>query len=160
MSEALFNNNKWNFLVTNRLYHTTFQILTMLNYTDASRQLILDNGLVIIDKAGKTVDEDAVTFDRTWKSHFGVSLEVASKTWDLMIAEELIPKGATVKNLLWTLHWLKCYPTESVVSCKVGVDVKTWRKVTTEFLLPLSKLEQRVVRIRTCFCLYLLTLYH
>ena len=127
-----------------------FQISTMLNNSNRSRKRIIDCGLAIINMS--VVDEDSTHFDRTWKSHFGVSVEVASKVWDLMIGEELVPKSATVRNLLWALHWLKCYPTESVGASKVGVCDRKWRDVTTDFLLHMSYLEERIVSVRTCLC--------
>jgi hypothetical protein len=52
--------------------------------------------------------------------------------WTLMADHDLIPPDGEIKHLLWTLHFLKAYPTQATVCSTVGgstgaIDPKTTR---------------------------------
>ena len=67
-----------------------------------------------------------------------------------MDALDLLPAEVEVVHLLWTLYWLKCYPTESPATATVGkpghkVDPKTFRKHVQPLVFAMSDLEPHVV---------------
>lgn len=92
--------------------------------------------------ANHNVNNSSLTGHRKFKTFYGVSPEVCSILWN-RIADK--PSGSEPKHLLWCMLFLKNYNKEHVNASIVGVDEKTFRKWTWQFVELLSELD--VVRI-------------
>lgn len=67
-----------------------------------------------------------------------------------MDALDLLPAEVEMFHLLWTLYWLKCYPTESPATATVGrpghkMDPKMFCKYIKSLIIGLSDLEPDVI---------------
>ncbi|KAJ3082532.1 hypothetical protein HDU99_002358, partial [Rhizoclosmatium hyalinum] len=61
-----------------------------------------------------------------FSAHFGMSLLSAGDLW--LWVEQYFEEDQLVKDhMLWGLHYLKVYPTDSVAAAKFGVSETTWR---------------------------------
>jgi len=96
---------------------------------------ILEEGLKMLHR---TYGPSTLVKQRRFRSLFGTSPYVCSRLWEMV--EHLVPSSSTVKHLLWTLHFLKTYSTETTISCAVGADEKTIRKWTSIFLHAIGSL--------------------
>ena len=86
------------------------------------------------------------TEDRRFRELFGVGPLVALLAWQLLNVHNLVPQGGTFLHLMWTLAFLKVYPTETVLAGLCGgCDTKTVRKWIWLFVYALSNLEPYVV---------------
>lgn len=77
--------------------------------------------------------------DRAFRALFGCSDSVAHILWTKLNKLALLPRGGTMTHLLWTLMFLKVYPSE--VNMKVltgGADNKTIRKWVNAFVGSIS----------------------
>jgi hypothetical protein len=64
---------------------------------------------------------------RKFRAHFGVSVEAVSYIWTMvMLYSWSMP--IDVSHVLWTLYYLKCYPTNDIASGFLRCDVKTYNK--------------------------------
>ena len=54
----------------------------------------------------------AQTEDRRFRDFFGVGVHVGIITCTLLYENYLLPEGAIVPHLLWTLYFLCCYPKQ------------------------------------------------
>lgn len=68
------------------------------------------------------------SFNRKFRSNFGVSLRVATKTWNSLVVQKLLPAKAHPKHILWMCAFLKTYNTENVYATWYGVGEKCFRK--------------------------------
>ena len=75
----------------------------------------------------KGLFRNSVFCAKTWKTFFGVPIEEANALYFLYVVEK-----AELKHFLWTLHFLKCYPTECDAAARFGVTEKTWKKRVKE----------------------------
>ena len=87
--------------------------------------------------------------DRKVHAHFGVSLDIAIMIWQLILLSEYQwDIGIKATHLIWTLYFLKVYPTGDTGSARCGVDEKTFRKYVyymIEIVLPLVLPQVRLV---------------
>jgi len=122
----------------------------------------------IIDAANKIMHRSGygseTLFDRRFRSHFGVSTQVAAFVWDLLQVHGDLPsedEGATMERYLWGLMLMMCYCTEDV-NCTLasGVDEQTFRAWAWFFVDHISFLDAEVVSLADCllcFCRSLCT---
>jgi hypothetical protein len=102
--------------------------------------------LVVAGRKSRKKSEDARL--RNFKGHFGLSPTHTSMLWILLGENKwFISKSEPdPKHLLWALLLLKQYSTEIVLSGKVGVDEKTFRKWAWHYVSGISKLGNKLVR--------------
>lgn len=91
-----------------------------------------ENGKVLMRATG----ESELVFIRRFKATFGVSVTICASVWQ-MIKPNLTP-DYTEEHLLWALHFLKCYNTESVNRAFAKCDEKTFRKRVWKLVEELS----------------------
>ncbi len=82
---------------------------------------------------------------RLFHNFFETSKRVVELAWELLIPNELQPRGGSPEHLLWTLHFLKVYPKQGPGSVVIGtsngvVNVKTYRKWVLAFIDALAEL--------------------
>ena len=92
------------------------------------------------------------TEDRLFREFFGTSAVIALITWNLLSTHQMLPEGSKIKHLLWSLFWMKQYPTEGVATATVGgsrgkIDPKTFRKWVKPFVLAIADLHVRIVSV-------------
>ena len=91
-------------------------------------------------------EKSAMTEDRDFREFFGCGLHVASELWDLLVKENELPKNGCHHHLLWALMLLKIYGKEKTLCTLAGgVDKKTFRKWSKEFIVAIANLESTVV---------------
>lgn len=74
--------------------------------------------------------------DRRFRATFGVSLSVATAIWELVLASYFtFELKISPMHLLWTLYFLKVYPTADVAAGRCVCDEKTFRKYVNYMLL-------------------------
>ena len=81
------------------------------------------------------------TRDRRFWSAFGISSETCHLIWTILDTNNNGPLNAMPMHLLWTLYWLKNYPTQEVASTACGVkrqSFKKWRDAMIEALTSLD----------------------
>jgi hypothetical protein len=88
--------------------------------------------------------------DRLFREFFGVSAFVALTLYTMLVEYNFLPPGGEIIHLLWTLFFLKKYPTEGVSSAAAGgsrgkVDPKTFRKWVWLFVSAIVELYPFVV---------------
>ena len=81
------------------------------------------------------------SFNRRFRSWFGLSPRVTSRVWNTLELQRKVPVGGLLKHLLWTLAFLKLYETESVYSSMFCVSDRTFRKWVWEFLAKIHTIE-------------------
>lgn len=65
--------------------------------------------------------------ERTFIAHFGMTPLIVVVLWTLLLSSgDLLV--FTPLQLLWTLHFLKCYQTVDVSAAFCKIDCKTWSK--------------------------------
>lgn len=67
--------------------------------------------------------------ERVFREHFGVSVKHVIEIWHHIASRNIQPV-----HLLWTLYFLKVYPTESVAAATLNTSPKTYRKVVREVI--------------------------
>ena len=87
------------------------------------------------------------TEDRHFRALFGCCVNVVLRLWLLLIEYDLVPSGANIKHLLWTLMFLKVYPTDPTMSRMTQADPKTLRKWINLFLDSICFLEPKVASV-------------
>ena len=94
--------------------------------------------------------------DRSFHALFGCSCVVAYSLWQHLVSNTLVPAGGSMTHLLWSLMFLKVYPTEDALKRLTGgADQKTTRKWIDLFLDAIARLQPTLVRndIRvSCVC--------
>jgi hypothetical protein len=88
--------------------------------------------------------------DRHFRALFGCCAKVAVRLWVMLIDNDLLPPKATMKHLLWTLMFLKVYPTDPTMRQMTKADPKTFRKWILLILDSISFLEPIVVSTVAC----------
>jgi hypothetical protein len=102
---------------------------------------------------------------RRFRSFFGTSVEVVMNLWGLLANHNLLPWKGKIKHLLWTLFFMKVYPTEPPSCSALGgshgaIDPKTMRKWVWRFIQQIAKLGPVVVSVITITLLLFLSLFH
>ena len=83
---------------------------------------------------------------RLFRRLFGVSPDVVSHSWELLMKYKLLPQKAMPEHLLWALSLLKTYETEEVLSRKFfKTNEKTIRKWAWQMIECLANLYPYVV---------------
>ena len=98
------------------------------------------------------------TEDCLFCEFFGCGAPIALQLWNLLDENGCVPESGQICHLLWTLFFMKQYPTEGVACGAVGgskgrVDPKTYRKWVHPFMEALSDLEPYVVSFIFFFCI-------
>lgn len=73
---------------------------------------------------------------RRFKANFGVSPNVCHKLWQELVK----PNNPEPNHLMWTLKFLKTYPTENVLATILERDEKTLRKYIWLYVTCLAEL--------------------
>ena len=99
----------------------------------------------IWNKEGKKA-KSAMTEDQDFREFFCCGLNVASELWDLLVKENALPESGCYYHILWAFMPLKIYGKEKTLCTLAGgVDKKTFRKWSKEFVVVIGKLESSVV---------------
>ena len=106
------------------------------------KSLIMEKGLAFI---GQKLNDGTDLFERRWRQHFGVSLDVSVVIWQLMQKNDLITHTTKVEHMLWALYFLKVYPYEGEGASKADCYEQKWRERTKAFIHAMSWLELEVV---------------
>ena len=93
--------------------------------------------------------------DKLFCNYFGYGVRIIVLLLNMMEALDVLPHEVKVVHLLWTLYWMKCYPTESPDTATIGkpgrkVDPKTFRKYVHPIVYAIASLEPYVAS----FCLF------
>ena len=83
-------------------------------------------------------------------SFFGASATTALQVWNLLNKFHYLPHEAQILHLLWTLFFMKVYPSQNVANATAGVwegaiDPKTLCKYLWPMIEAIANLEQHVV---------------
>ena len=92
--------------------------------------------------------------DRLFRDFFGCGAHIVVILWNMLVTLDMLPDKIEVVHLLWTLYWLKCYPTGSPATFTVGrpgrkVDPRTFQKYVHPMVYGNAGLEPYVVSL--CF---------
>ena len=130
--------------------------------TQNATKLIKSTEITLIEIArvwwnkGKYKEKCATTEDRDFREFFGCSLCVAGTIYDMLVREDLLPVNGQHHHLLWAFLLMKVYGKEKTLCTIVGgVDKKTFRKWSQEFVVAIADLESLVVSYYSCFILYI-----
>ena len=88
------------------------------------------------------------TEDDNFRALFGCSAGSALHLWNLIVHEDALPSGGTLRHMIWTLFFVKVYPTDRTCKIMLGADDKTIRKWVYVFMQAISSLEGIVVSLR------------
>ena len=87
----------------------------------------------------------SVKDDRSFKSHFGTTIDVASLVWDRIRENKLCPCSLRPFHLLWGLLFLKTYSTTEVLATTVKSSCNNVWKWVWIVLRQIQKLKRKVV---------------
>ena len=86
------------------------------------------------------------TENRDFREIFGCGCIVATKIYELLVGEDLLPIGGHLEHFLWALMFMKIYGKErNLCTLAGGVDKKTFRKWVWLFVVAIAYLEAEVV---------------
>lgn len=77
--------------------------------------------------------------DKRFRSHFGVSLEVAFNTW--ISLQPMRSFGSTPTHYLIALNFLKTYDSEYIIATRFGITEKTVRRWIWYYVNLIAKLD-------------------
>lgn len=97
--------------------------------------------VIVAIEMGVKIYKSKTLFIRKFRSHFGLSVKVVTKTWNTLQLQNLLPNKANPKHLLWMCAFLKSYSSENNYAARYKVDEKTFRKWVWIMLSAVSKLE-------------------
>jgi hypothetical protein len=108
----------------------------------------------VIQNTYNRADRTEAGKDRLFRDFFGCGAYIVVLLWNMMDELDVLPHEVKVVHLLWTLYWMKCYPTESPGTATIGkqghkVDPKTFRKYVYPIVYAIASLEPYVVSL--CF---------
>jgi hypothetical protein len=83
--------------------------------------------------------------ERAFRALFGCGPNIVLTLWKMLLKEDLIPNGATMVHLLWTLMYCKQYGKWSTMRKLTNTDPKTLRKWINQFMYNIELLEPDVV---------------
>ena len=117
----------------------------------------INEGKEVQNQSGRSLATDQ-TEDRLFREFFGCGAPIALQLWNLLDENGFVPESGQICHLLWTLFFMKQYPTEGVECGAVGgskgrVDPKTYRKWVHPFMEALSDLQPYVVSFIFFFCI-------
>ena len=93
-----------------------------------------------------TTARSTLTEDRDFRELFGCGALIAIMLWQMLIEFLFLPEGGSMEHFLWSLMLMKVYGKErTLCSLAGGVDPKTFRKWTWQFISAIADLESRVV---------------
>jgi hypothetical protein len=123
------------------------------NNGDTEEAVFLCDARDIHNQTSRSVGTAAME-DHRFRSLFGARFEIVLKVWLMLWEDGLRPKKSKPKHLLWTLYFLKVYPSEAPGCSAVGgskgaIDPKTLRKWVWLFIERIAKLADEAVSI---FC--------
>jgi hypothetical protein len=118
---------------------------------DTEEALFLRDARDIQNRTSRFVGTAAIE-DRQFRGLFGACIEIVLKVWLMLGEGGLRPKKSKPKHLLWTLYFLKVYPSEAPGCSAVGgskgaIDPKTLRKWVWLFIECIAELADDVVSI-------------
>ena len=90
-------------------------------------------------------DELGVSTARSFRSHFGTSIDVCSIVWDYFHEMRGRPRLLRAIHLLWALLFLKTYDTTDVLASSVRTSPNNFRKWIWIVLRLIQKIKRRVV---------------
>jgi hypothetical protein len=87
------------------------------------------------------------TEDIEFRELFGCGVLVCLSLWELLVTNDAVPDGGTIKHLLWTCMFLKVYAKQATLCSLLvgGVDKETYRKWCWLFIEAIVGLESHVV---------------
>lgn len=97
--------------------------------------------VLAIEVGGIKMYKSKEMFTRKFRSHYGVSVKVMTKTWNSLVLQNLLPSLAEPKHILWMCAFLKTYTTETLYATLYKVEEKTFRKWIWIMLGAVAKLE-------------------
>ena len=123
---------------------------TSLERGNSKAQKSLEGDMMIIARAmwGRDNKKERCenTENRDFREIFGCGCVVATKTYELLAAEDLLPIGGHLEHFLWALMFMKIYGKErNLCTLAGGVDKKTFRKWAWLFVIAIACLEGGVV---------------
>ena len=78
--------------------------------------------------------------DKQFRALFGCSSDIALILWCFLRDKKLIPAGGSIMQYLWTLLFMKVYPTEDNMKLLTrGTDQKTIRKWVWQFMKAIAE---------------------
>lgn len=87
---------------------------------------------------------------RLFKSHFGVSCKTAVSVWNRCRL------NVKVEHFLWSLMYLKSYPTEETLASMVGTTPKTLRLHVWKVIEKIAATHSEFVSFILCFAIFML----
>ncbi len=89
---------------------------------------------------------------------FGTPLHNVERVWSLLNEEGLQPPNRSPKHSLWALHFMKCYPLQTLGCEAIGassrvIDPRTHQKWVWVYIEAITNLVDIVVSIFDC-CIY------
>jgi hypothetical protein len=110
-------------------------------------------GREVQNRSGRDTGSEK-TDDRLFREFFGCGADKALIAWNLLEQNDLIPEigDVRIEHLLWTLFFLKQYPTEGPATAAAGgskgkIDPKTYRKYVHPIMEALADLQPLLVSI-------------
>ena len=86
------------------------------------------------------------TENRDFREFFGYGCIVATKIYELLVGEDLLPIGGHLEHFLWALMFMKIYGKgRNLCTLAGGVDKKTFRKWAWLLVVAIAYLEAKVV---------------
>ena len=77
--------------------------------------------------------------------YFGCTLFMQTQLWFLLAQNELLSSDVTIRHLLWTLYFLRVYPSQHVLTTTLNTTIKTFNKYCVQVLAGLSEAYDDVV---------------
>jgi len=106
-------------------------------------------GKVFMNRANKKLGKltCGAPEDRRFRACFGIPVEVLVTSWNMMIANDLIPDGGLFSHYFWALMFMKLYPENETEMCTIcgGIDPNTFRKWAWPYITSLAELSLKVV---------------
>ena len=101
---------------------------------------------------------------RDFREFFCCGLLIAHELWKMLV-DEFLPAGATIAQFLYTLMFMKVYGKDrTMCSLASGIDPKTFRKWTWDFIDAIANLESIVVSLYSfsgkLLCIPLIILFY
>lgn len=100
--------------------------------------------------------------ERIFRALFGCGATVALALWKMLCDNDLVPASGKIIHLLWTLLFMKQYPTEKTFSTMCGgVHGNTLRKYVHPMINAICLLEANVVSTpdQQCVCFHIVLLF-
>lgn len=83
--------------------------------------------------------------DRDFREYFGCSCQVVADLWTILVKNDIVPFNGSINKLLYTLFFLKKYPTEAVLANTMKVERKLLRETVWSFIETIPLIQSEVV---------------